>query len=329
MKTRITTLTIFAALLLIVPVAFAGPFTVKGDFTRSFTVSGPVELDGQTGSGDIHVTPGDSATVKIIGHVSVNRTWMGSESGAEERLKSIQANPPVTQNGNKIVFAQPEESLRRNVSIDYEIVVPAATTANLETGSGDVTVSQIAGPLAIHTGSGDVKLSEIGASVETTAGSGDLTVRNIKGSLRAQSGSGNIDAQGIAGGIEAHTGSGDIRAEQTSAGDSDLEAGSGNIHLKGAQGGLRLETGSGDVSVDGSVAKDWNVHTGSGEVDLSLPQQQGFHLVAQSSSGAINLGRPITLSGIFPMSNKHVDGVVGSGGATLTVRTGSGDISIH
>ena len=328
MKTRTLALTTIAILFLLASTAFAGAFNEAGNFTRTFKVDGPVQLDAQTGSGDIHVVPGDSATVQITGHVTVSH-WFASGSGAEERLKQVLANPPVRQNGNHVVISKVEESLRRNVAIDYEVVVPAATSANLETGSGDVTASRITGPLSIHTGSGDVKLEAIGANVETTAGSGDLTVHGVKGSLKAQSGSGNIVADGIAGAIEAHTGSGDIRAEQTAAGDSDLAAGSGNIHLKGLQGGLKLETGSGDVTVEGAPSHDWSVHTGSGEVYLTLQQEQGFHLVAQSSGGTISMARPITISSLSNRSDKSVDGVVGNGGPTVQVRTGSGDIRIQ
>src|SRR5262245_62172113 len=72
--------------------------SVEGDFNRTLTVSGPVNLDVETGSGSITVRNGASGQVQVHGHIKVN-DWFGG-SDAEDRLKRLIANPPIQQSGS-------------------------------------------------------------------------------------------------------------------------------------------------------------------------------------------------------------------------------------
>ena len=96
-----------------------------GTFERTLKVSGPVLLGIDTGSGNIHVSPGPGNTVHIVGHVhSGNGGWFGGGGGgADDRVKQVVANPPVNQAGNIISLGHNFHA--ENISIDYEITTPA------------------------------------------------------------------------------------------------------------------------------------------------------------------------------------------------------------
>src|SRR5580700_7650204 len=72
----------------------------QGHFDRTLTVTGAVDLDVQTGSGEITVRTGDSSKVEIHGRIHANHGWFGAD--AEQRIHEIEANPPIEQNGNTI-----------------------------------------------------------------------------------------------------------------------------------------------------------------------------------------------------------------------------------
>ncbi|PYY10508.1 MAG: hypothetical protein DMG61_21595 [Acidobacteria bacterium] len=300
---------------------------VQGHFERTLKVSGHVDLDVQSGSGDIAVHPGDSNSVVVQGHIKAGNSWFNSGGlSAEERVRRLEQNPPIDQNGNSIRIGHIQDEALRNVSISYDITVPKDTSVQSHTGSGDQRVREVNGPVRANTGSGNVTVSDIGAEVRANAGSGNLEIKNVQGRTYAETGSGNTVATGIAGGFDARAGSGDITFEQTASGSVHAETGSGNIHLRNVVGGVEAGAGSGDVEVQGKIASDWRIHTGSGEVQVKLPTDAKFNIDARSSSGNVEVHHPVTMQGA--LKRNHVEGTVNGGGTLLQVSTGSGTIRV-
>ena len=301
---------------------------VQGNFDRSLKVTGAVDMEVATGSGHINVKTGPAGAVTVHAHVQISEGWFSGGDDAQARLQRIIANPPIEQNGNTIRIGHMEDSdLRRNVSISYDVVVPAETRVSAKTGSGDVEVDGVKGPLEASSGSGTLKASSIGAQVRATTGSGDISLQGVNGSVEATTGSGSITATRVAGGFDGGTGSGDIRIEQTAPGNVKVSTGSGSIDVAGVKGGLNVGTGSGDIKVQGEPTAGWRVESGSGTVDLKLPSEAAFDLYARSSSGRIDVEHPLTTQG--SIGNHEVRGKVRGGGYLVEVRTSSGEITVH
>jgi len=299
---------------------------VTGHFEKTLQVSGPVDLDVVSGSGNIKIHPGGSGSVQIVATIHTSNSWFGG-SDVEERVRKIEQNPPVQQQGNSIRIGHVDDrELMRNISIDYDITAPAQTKVLSQTGSGDQKIDGLQLGIVAKTGSGNVTVENIGSDVRISSGSGELTVNSVKGMLTAEAGSGNVRAKGIAGEVSASTGSGDIDIQQISAGNARLEAGSGNVTLTGLKGGLRAQTGSGDIRIEGQPAESWYLSAGSGNIKLNLPAQSSFDLDARTSSGSLHLNHPVTVQGTI--SHTHVQGKAGNGGPMITMHTGSGDIDV-
>jgi Toastrack DUF4097 len=297
-----------------------------GHFDRTLAVTGPVDLDVQTGSGEITVRVGDSAKVEVHGRIHASHGWLGGD--VEQHIHEIEANPPIEQTGNTIRVGHIENhDWKNNISISYELVVPAQTKLHSESGSGDQVVDGISGPADATSGSGNVRLSNIGAETHARTGSGDIELKAIRGPARASAGSGGIRAIGIAGGLTASSGSGNVTLEQTAAGDVEIGTGSGDVEIKGAKGGVKVQTGSGNITAQGEPAGDWRLHSGSGDVAIELPRQASFNLVARTSSGNIDTNREIVVQG--KLSPRELQGKVGSGGPTVDLSTSSGSIQIR
>lgn len=327
MKLRRMWFTIPAACLLIsvclqsVPAAASA----EGSFQRTLQVSGTADIDLSTGSGSVQVRAGNFGQVLITGHVKATN-WLGGD--AERRVQTIVNNPPIEQNGSEIRIGHVNDSeLLHNVSISYELVVPAETRLQSHTGSGHQDVQGLNDQLEMETGSGDLKISDIGAAVRAQTGSGDIAIEQVKGNVRAKTGSGSIHATQIFGGFEGSTGSGHIVLEQAAAGAVRAETGSGGMELRGVQGSLEATAGSGDVSAEGNPSGSWTVRTGSGGVRLKLASDTGFDLNARTSSGSISVTQPVTVQGTI--NHKELRGKVRGGGVPVEVETGSGNIEIE
>jgi DUF4097 and DUF4098 domain-containing protein YvlB len=225
----------------------AAALAAEGSFDRRLSVKGPVLLSIETGSGYIHVQPGASNEVHIVAHVHAGNGW-GSGGSADDRVKQVVANPPITQTGNIISIGK--QMTVHNVSIDYDVTTPRGTDLRADTGSGDIHIEDNGGP------------------------------------VEAQTGSGSIDATGLSDHVNLHTGSGDIKAAMLSSLDVKAQTGSGSIQLKNVQGALWAQTGSGDLDISGRPASAWKVETGSGSVNLAVGSAP-FSLDAETGSGDV------------------------------------------
>ena len=285
------TIKVLASTAALLTFAAATAFAADASFDRTLNVSGAPNVSVSTGSGTVHLHPGSANQVHIVPHLhSSHNGWMSGGSDVDSRIQQIANNPPIIQSGNDITIGERHNNdLYRNISIDYDITLPASS------------------------------------NITAASGSGNVEIENVGATLKAQTGSGNVNATGIQGAATLGTGSGDITLHQTGPGDVKAETGSGNIHLQGLSGALKASTGSGDIEAGGQPTSDWRLSTGSGSVRLIVGNAH-FNFDAETGSGSINVSQPITMQG--SLNRHHVSGVVNGGGPTIKVGTGSGDIQV-
>ncbi len=302
-------LVLFLALVAVVLFTTSAKAAEDGRFERTLKVTGMTQVEVSTGSGNIAVHTGDNSSVKVIGHIHANHSWLFGGNEAD-KVKRIEANPPIEQTGNIIKIGKINDpELRRNISIDFEVWVPEQTTTRASSGSGDVFAENLK------------------ASLNASTGSGNVQARRITGEVKANTGSGDVDLQEIAGNVTADTGSGNVKVSMTGDGSLRLGTGSGDVTASHVKGGLRARTGSGNVTADGDATSDWSVETGSGDVNVSLPQNARFELAASTGSGDLSIGREITMSG--NMDKHRIRGKVNGGGPLVQLETSSGNIRLR
>jgi hypothetical protein len=276
---------------------------------RTLSIDAPVELVVQNGAGDVVIESGPAGRVRVQGTITVQRGLRRSARGAEELVRRLESDPPITVSDGRVEVGGLGADDARNVSIGYRIIVPSETRISSRTGSGR---QQIAG---------------IAAEVSAEADSGGIELRNIGAATSARTGSGSIRADAIAGPITARAGSGSITLRQSAPGDVEVTSGSGTITLRDVSGALRARAGSGSIRVDGTPTDDWDLNTGSGSVRLTLPANLGFVLDARSGSGSVHTDHPVTVEGT--QGRNQLRGEVRGGGPTIRVRTGSGSIRLE
>ncbi|GAB3942600.1 hypothetical protein GCM10029976_063890 [Kribbella albertanoniae] len=160
-----------------------------------------------------------------------------------------------------------------NCSADYEVTVPRGTKVVGENGSGDLSLTGVAGVDA-KSRSGEVDLHDVGGDVKLDLTSGDVSIQNLTGRLNIKANSGDIDAEGLRGGpVEVETSSGDIGLDLVEANDIRVKGTSGDVDIT-APGGYRVTTDTRSGEVENTLGNDTagmhslTASTVSGDIDL-------------------------------------------------------------
>ena len=248
-------------------------------------------LDVRTGSGGIAVTAGEPGRVRVTGRIRgyADRWTPDGADVVADRVRALEADPPIEQTGDVLRVGHVAPPLRRQVGISYELIVPPNTRVRGRTGSGALLVEGVTAAVDVETGSGGTRVSQV---------AGEVTVR---------ASSGAIELTAVGGAADVRTGSGSIRAV-------------------GIDATLRARTGSGSVSVEGMPAGEWNLVTGSGDIRIDVPDDAGFEIEARTGSGTVRTDHPVTVHG--EMRRGSLRGAVRGGGQRVLLHTGSGGIVI-
>jgi len=180
--------------------------SLRGSFERSYPVTGQVDLEVLTRSGDIKVETGPAGAVTIRGKIFVgDHLWDRWSAEKPPEVAELEKNPPIRQSANTINI---DYVPGHNVSIDYEITVPADTKLRTHTGSGDQTIDGLKTAAELESGSGDMRLHEMSGGVRVHTGSGNVEARDVDAPFAAEAGSGDIELEAKGSGdVQVHTGS--------------------------------------------------------------------------------------------------------------------------
>ena len=150
-----------------------------------------------------------------------------------------------------------------------------------------------------------------------STGSGDLTLRGLSGPVSAGTGSGNIHAEQIPDAASLETGSGDISGATMSGAKVTLKTGSGDVSITGLTAAqVTASAGSGDITLTFTkIPGRVHVTTGSGNVTLVLPPGPApYRVSASTDSGA----RPVVTVPTNSASQHVITVSAGSGNISVT-----------
>ncbi len=126
--------------------------------------------------------------------------------------------------------------------IDLRVEVPLGMDAEIDDGSGSVTLSGL-GDLTLDDGSGEIYVEGILGSVDIDDGSGEIEIRDVQGDVFVDDGSGSIDIVGVTGSVTVDDGSGSIDIRDVGQDVLAYEIGSGTIRVSGVEGNFTVRDG--------------------------------------------------------------------------------------
>ena len=279
----------------------------KFNKTESIAPEGKIKLN--TISGDLWVRTWDKAEVEIK---ALKASRASSLEKAKQNADLVKIEVNKVSDGLEILAKYPEGKHRNlNVSVDFELMIPA------KAGLKAVTIS------------GNVKVEKIGGALKAASISGDVVVLGAAGGVDANSVSGNVSAADVVGDAYLKTVSGDVKAEKI-AGSVSCETISGNAKLRGVSEAKTVSAKvlSGDVTYQGKIRKDgrYTFKSHSGNVEILIPADSAFEFSAETFSGDIDTDFKVEVSG--KISKKELRGTVNGGGAELTLESFSGNVRL-
>ena len=275
-----------------------------------------VKLD----SGDVRVQGGQGPG---ISYSFRNRSFESSEERAHQQLDQYKISAFVRGDTAWIVAEWQGGNAHRFHS-DVTITVPRALElVKIETGTGNINVTQIEGRVDGESGGGNIHLDEIGGEVNIQTGGGNVDIGNIGSDLKVQTGGGSIRIGSVNGRVSAETGGGELRLASATQG-AVLETGAGPIHVDKCIGELKVTTGGGSIDL-GEVSGETRIDTGGGTIKLISSKGR---VKADSGSGCIELwGVPSAHveTGTGTITAKFIAG----GNTDSELETGMGDITVY
>ena len=267
--------------------------------TRTFEVSGPVELDIRLASGSIEVDP------SLDGRVEIDLIASDEES---QRLIDEARIELQDRHGRPSVLVDVPQKRGFGISfsfgrggIECRVRCPQESDVQVRSKSADVLVRGSVGALNVATASGDVQADRAAGNVSVKSASGDVRVREARGTVSVQSASGDIEIETARGRVNVNTASGDVSVGEA-YGDVSANSVSGDQDLGAVmEGNVSAQSVSGDVQVGvrrGSrVYLDCSTVSGdtSSELDVSSDAPAGdgplVEVRARTVSGDITIRR--------------------------------------
>jgi hypothetical protein len=199
--------------------------------TKTFDAAALTTLSVENDRGDTAVEAEGGATITVVATL---REW------------SDKCELTFTPDGKTLKIVADNDSgffSRQRCTADLKITAPAALRLDARSGSGDVTVAKLSGPLDIRVGSGDLKMRELATdAVDARVGSGDIEITfaaaPAKGDVSLQAGSGDVIVKlpaGTAVNAELKTGSGEVSNEL-----DNIRSAPFTVHARSGSGDLRV-----------------------------------------------------------------------------------------
>lgn len=163
------------------------------------------------------------------------------------------------------------------------------------------------------------------ASINVSTASGKVCISaQASETLKISSASGRIELtqQGECKSVKLSSASGSIQAELEKAQSVSADSSSGEISLYGdGMGEVNVHSASGRVEVEtADKLEKCKIKTASGDVRLVLPEELGFTASIDTASGSFESDVPVKKNG--------KEYVAGAGGASISITTASGDITL-
>ena len=313
-------------------------------------------------AGSFTVRGSDSQEMRVSADEQAAGT---SERAARMRLSGVQLG---VDHSSKEYFLRVSgvDAGDRAVHLNLDIELPRHTPLTLQTGAGDITVSDIMGSVTAETGAGDIDIHDCQGNVAATIATGDAHIADIQGNVALNGHGDDVDINDITGNASAagsYTGTvvfrnvtGNTQYAETRTSlvlanlSGRMEADSENLKITDVNGPLKVATKDKDVNIENvhgpldvsNTRGDINVlfdrapdkpialANETGDVTLTLPENASFQISAVAGSGEVDSDFSGSSLQINNGDNSgKMTGSIGQNGPKITITTSYGTIQLR
>jgi len=267
----------------------------KVEARRSAAADALVEIENPAGS--IHVIGWERGEVMVTGDLGAGASGLD-----------------FTGSGSRIRVGVDTERNPHGVVSSLEVHVPAKSRLQIESFAGSITVEGVSGTVSAETVNGSITISGQAREIAAESVNGAVQVSGASTHTKAESVNGTVVVRGASGDLEASTVNGRLEVSGGSFKRAHLETVSGSLSFGGA-----LDSGA-----------TFEAETVSGPVTLVLPASVAADFSISSFSGSVdNAFGPSAKPVSHYTSEKELEFSTGGGGASVSIHTLSGSITLR
>jgi len=313
MKSTLTFLGIAAAFISVVAAVSATDFE-GGDRpfkTKTFTVSGPGNLEVRTSGGSIKVSGQEGNTARVEMYVRKRgRNITPDNDDAKDILEDYDIT--IDQSGNTIYASAERKSSisgwfgNDGASISFAVYIPEEMSCHLNTSGGSIDLNGVRGEQELKTSGGSLKLAD------------------IRGNTDARTSGGSIKIERYAGRLYAHTSGGSIQLHQAQ-GEMRLNTSGGSIDIDNVKGSVEASTSGGGIRADvTTLDKYLRLRTSGGSITAVVPTGLGLDLDLRGDRVNSKL---VNFNG--EAEKNRIKGSMNGGGIPVVLSTSGGSINLE
>ncbi len=142
---------------------------------KTLPANAHVTLTTERGDISAHTSEGDGL------RVMANKSASGpTESEAQERMKKVKVVIEQT-GGGYVVHPVNEGDSQGTVGVDLNVTLPPKIALWANTSHGNISISEIAGPVTAGSGNGDIEIRNSGSDVSAKMSKGDARITGVAG----------------------------------------------------------------------------------------------------------------------------------------------------
>ncbi len=227
-------------------------FSFDTSKTLTLPAEGLRELRIDSGAGRLNVTGVDSLTaIEVTAEIYVGGE---SEKDMADFIKD-HVELSLEKRGDRAVLASHIEGhfhlfFSGDARINLTVRVPKSLAIEIDDGSGDMTVEDIAADVSIEDGSGGIRIERVAGNLRIEDSSGELEVEDVGGDVSIDDGSGSLTVSDVKGNVTIDDGSGSIDVDRVGKDVIIEESGSGGVHIGKVDGRVIRHDRSDDEDED-------------------------------------------------------------------------------
>ena len=181
-------------------------------------------------------------------------------------------------------------------SVSVEVFVPHKTDLRVETHNGAIRIADIQGRLDARSHNGANRVDRVTGAARIVSHNGALTFSEIGGDVTFESHNGAVKGTRLGGGVE------------------------GTSHNGGVEVGLEGAA---------TASRRVDIESHNGRVTVGLPSSYSAHVRTESQHGRLSSDFPMTVRGRISHDNNDSDFNIGSGTASIRIRTHNSGIVLE
>lgn len=262
------------------------------------TVGGDVELD-RVAVCDLNLVDGD---------VSATR-------GGSLRAIAVSGDAQVEEYEDVVMFGSVGSDLRATALGELVVREALGGDCTIERCGAVTLLGSVGGDLRVERASHAVRAQAVGGDTRLS-GTGDVTLATIGGDFKADGAAGAVAVSGVGGDARIRAAQGPVR----------LGSVGGDFAASDVPAGITTGHVGGDATLDTALGTgaEYAVHA-AGDISLRVRGEINARFVAQAFGGEVRTHLPLAVE---KGRRRNLVGALGTGSATITLRSDRGDILI-